>query len=536
MQQNRMPDQKVIVILLLFVGFFLFFYKVGDRDLWAPDEDEYAQMSREMIRSHNWVYPTVNGEPWAIKPALYNWLTGLISLPFGDVDEFRARFFSALSALGTFLLIYFLGRRMFSTTAGLLAASVLGTSILFLQYGRWAQTNMLSTFFATLAIFCFYRGYTDPAKRTVSYMIMYGAVGLGILTMGPVNLIMPGLVVFIFLVVVKDLRHIKDMKMIWGTLIVLIVAAPWYVIVSLGDGYASELLVKTNFSRFFNAWTHKRPFYYYIPGLTWAFLPWTLLLPGALHLAFSKRSRGQRRAIQFLLVWVISLLIFFSIAQTKRQQYILIIYPALALLVGYLGEMAIRHWSESYYRKAVTIPSVILAVVLAIVALAIPVGVALYLKSWLWMSLGASLIIGAAAVLLGVFARRRQVTQMLFLPALMVLVLTTYSVHTLVPAMESFKSPRPFCEKIKTYLEQGGKWAMFRFYRAAYVYYTDSFVKELEDEAALQAFLAQPTLALVAMKEKDYDYLKDALDGKAFLVMKDQIGHRPMVLIANRQL
>jgi hypothetical protein len=125
---------------------------------------------------------------------------------------------------------------------------------------------------------------------------------------------------------------------------------------------------------------------------------------------------------------------------------------------------------------------------------------------------------------------------MLFLPALMVLVLTTYSVHTLVPAMESFKSPRPFCEKIKTYLEQGGKWAMFRFYRAAYVYYTDSFVKELEDEAALQAFLAQPTLSLVAMKEKDYDYLKDALDGKAFLVMKDQIGHRPMVLIANRQL
>ncbi|MCP4622451.1 MAG: hypothetical protein GY850_02855, partial [bacterium] len=58
----------------MLVGFALFFYMVGDRDLWAPDEDEYAQMSREMIRFNNWAFPTVNGQPWAIKPVLYNWL------------------------------------------------------------------------------------------------------------------------------------------------------------------------------------------------------------------------------------------------------------------------------------------------------------------------------------------------------------------------------------------------------------------------------------------------------------------------------
>ena len=136
-----------ILILLLLVGFLLFFYKVGDRDLWAPDEDEYAQMSREMIRSGNWAFPTVNGQPWAIKPVLYNWLIALVSLPWDDVDEFRARIFSSLAALGTYLATFYLGRRAFSPLAGLLSAAVLGTSVLFLQYARWSQTNMLSTFF-----------------------------------------------------------------------------------------------------------------------------------------------------------------------------------------------------------------------------------------------------------------------------------------------------------------------------------------------------------------------------------------------------
>ena len=534
MQQRLQQNRKLIVILLLFVSFFLFFYKVGDRDLWAPDEDEYAQMSREMIRTNNWAFPTVNGEPWAIKPALYNWLTGLISLPYGDVDEFRARIFSSLSALGTILLVFFLGQRMFSLTAGLLAAGTLGTSILFLQYARWAQTNMLSTFFATLAIFLFYRGYTDPQKRSFSYLMMYVAVALGVLTMGPVNLVMPGLVVFFYLVVVKDLKHIKDLKLFWGILIFLTLTAPWYVMVSLGDGYASELLVKTNFTRFFNAWTHKRPFYYYIIGLPWAFLPWFLYLPGAVHLALTKRSQAHRNTMQFLLVWTISLLIFFSIAQTKRHQYILALYPALALLVGYLGDMAIRHWETPYYQKAIRIPSLILASLLILVTLALPVGAAVYLKPWLWASIGASLITGLFAGLIWFAWHRRQAFHLLVLPTLFITVMTVYSVQILVPKMELFKSPRPFCEKIKAQLEQGGQWAMYRFYRAAYVYYTDSFTKELEDVEALKAYLAQPTLSLVAMKEKDYNQLKDVLEGKAFLVFKDQIGHRPMVLIANR--
>jgi hypothetical protein len=114
-------------------------------------------------------------------------------------------------------------------------------------------------------------------------------------------------------------------------------------------------------------------------------------------------------------------------------------------------------------------------------------------------------------------------------------VFTLYAVQVLVPRMEIYKSPRPFCEQITARLAKGGQWAMYKFYRAAYVYYTDSFCKVLEDEKDLQAFLDQPTLSLVVMREKQYSRLDDALKAKTQLLFQDQIGHRAMVLISNRK-
>jgi len=527
--------QATILILLFCMGFLLFFYKVGDRDLWAPDEDEYAQMSREMIRYGNWIFPTVNGQPWAIKPVLYNWLIAAVALPGGDVDEFDARIFSALAALGTFLMTFFLGRRMFSTQAAILGATALGTSILFLKFARWSQTYMLSTFFAMLALFLFYRGYRSADKRTLSYLLMYAATGLGVLTMGPVNLVMPGLVVFLYLVVMKDLRHIKHLRLGWGILIFAAITAPWYVAVSLQGGYAFDLLVKTNVARYFNTWTHEQPFYYYLVGLPWAFAPWSLFLPGAFHLAFSRRSQQDRSALRFLLIWAIALFVFFSLSQAKRDEYILGLYPALALLVGYWGDKAIQHWPDKYYRKWLIVPSLILLGFMALATLALPAATGIFFKEWFGAALGVSVITGTCAALLWLAWRRNQARRLLFLPAALILVFTLYAVHVLIPKMEYYKSPRPFGAEIATRLATGGQWAMYKFYRAAYVYYADSFCKVLENENELRAFLDQPALSLVVMKEKQYTRLSDAFKATTQLVFKQNIGHRAMVLVSNRK-
>ncbi|MEE9496579.1 MAG: hypothetical protein V3V39_08635, partial [Desulfobacterales bacterium] len=372
-------------------------------------------------------------------------------------------------------------------------------------------------------------------KRTLSYLLMYASVGLGVLTMGPVNLIMPGMVIFFYLIVMKDFKHLKQLRLGWGILIFLAITMPWYILVSLKEGYGFDLLIKTNISRYFDTWTHAQPFYYYIIDFPWAFAPWSLFLPGALLLAFSKRVRDDRPAVKFLLVWVISLFLFFSFSQAKRPQYILAIYPAFALLVGYLGEKAVNFWREKYYQRMIIIPALIFGGFLALATIALPVIAGIFFKPWFTAALGVSIITGSFAVLLWLARRKNQPHQLLFLPAIFMLVFTLYSVHVLIPKMEYYKSPRPFGEEIAARLEKGGQWAMYRFYRAAYVYYTDSFCKVLKDEQELEAFLKQPTLSLVVLKEKHYEGLGDSLKEKTYVLTKRQIGHRLMVLISNQK-
>jgi len=528
-------QSKTLVILLLVVGFMLFVYKVGDRDLWAPDEDEYAQISREMIRTNNWVFPTVNGEPWTIKPVLYNWLVSAISLPWGDVDEFRARIFSSLAALGTVMVTFHLGKMAFTPLAGFLGALALATNILFLQHARWAQTYMLSTFFAALAIYLFYRGYRAENKRTLSYLLMYAAVGLGVLTMGPVNLAIPGLVIFFYLIVMKDLKHILNMRVVLGILIFSVITLPWYVLVSLKGEYGSELLISTNILRYFTPLHHAQPFYYYLKDLPWAFFPWSLFLPSAFLLTFSKRSQDVRESLRFLLVWVISLLVFFSISRGKRPQYILSIYPALALLVGYLGDRAVQLWQDRYYRKAINVPSLVLLGILTLITVTVPVAAGIYLKHGFSLAIGMSAIAGIFALLIWFAWRKKQAQQLMLLPAGFMLVFIIYGVHFFIPKMEEYKSPRLFCEEITKRVEKGADWAMYQFYRAAYVYYTDSFTKVLNTEEELNRFLNQPNRSIIAMRESGYQNLNESLKAKSYLIYQRKIGHRPMVLISNQR-
>jgi 4-amino-4-deoxy-L-arabinose transferase-like glycosyltransferase len=351
--------------------------------------------------------------------------------------------------------------------------------------------------------------------------------------MGPVNLVMPGLVIFLYLLVMKDLRHLRHLRLGWGILIFLAITAPWYVVVSLQKGYAFDLLIKTNISRYFHTWTHEQPFYYYLINLPWAFAPWSLFLPGAFHLAFSRRSLDDRKALRFLLVWAIGLFVFFSLSQAKRNEYLLGIYPALALLVGYLGDQAVRFWPDKYYRKTIVIPAIIILAFLTLATVGLPVTIGILFKEWFLAAIGVSVITGLFAILLYVAWRRNQSRRLILLPAAFILVFTLYAVHVLVPKLEFHKSPRPFCVEIAKRLEKGGKWAMYKFYRAAYVYYTDSFCKVLDSENDLRAFLDQPTLSLVVMKETQYTSLSDALRAETRLVFKQRVGHRAMVLISN---
>jgi hypothetical protein len=165
----------------------------------------------------------------------------------------------------------------------------------------------------------------------------------------------------------------------------------------------------------------------------------------------------------------------------------------------------------------------------------VPVAAAIVEPAYLPLGLGMSAITGMFALLLVLAWRKDRPKGLLVLPAAFMLALVLYGVHALIPRMESLKSPRPFCDKIVAYCDEGADWAMFRFYRATYVYYTDSFAEVLETERDLAHFMARTNHAVVIMKEKHFNALENP-DLKALpIIERANVGSKELVLLANRE-
>ena len=324
-----------VFLLLLLVSYPLFYHKLGERDLWSPDEDEYMLVNREMVLDGHWIYPTANGRPYSIKPPLLNWLGSLFAKAGGEVTEFTSRLPSAIAASGGLTILYLIGRMLFGHRAGFLSALIIATTPIYIEFGRWIQINMISTVILMATLGFFYWGYSDERKRNPAYLLMYVPAGLGTLNMGLVNVAMPAIVIGLYLIVLKDIKHLREMKIGWGILIYLAITAPWYVAVSLKGGYAHDLIMVTNFTRYFKEFAHVRPIYYYLTTTPPYFLPWLFFLPGVFYLCFSKHTKSDHRQLFYPFLWVVGLFIFFSMSKTKRSEYLLPIFPAMSLLVGY---------------------------------------------------------------------------------------------------------------------------------------------------------------------------------------------------------
>jgi 4-amino-4-deoxy-L-arabinose transferase-like glycosyltransferase len=141
-------------LLIALAGAAIFFAGLGSSRLWDEDEAEYSRCAREMTARSDWVVPTFNGEAWLEKPVLVYWLMiGSFRL-FGPT-EFAARFPSAVFAIGTALLTYSLGRRLFRPQVGFWAALILLSSLMFVVIARAATLDSTLIFFTTLSVLAY---------------------------------------------------------------------------------------------------------------------------------------------------------------------------------------------------------------------------------------------------------------------------------------------------------------------------------------------------------------------------------------------
>jgi 4-amino-4-deoxy-L-arabinose transferase-like glycosyltransferase len=323
------PTRATVLLLALVAALVLF--RLGALPLVGPDEPRYARVAVEMHRAGQWVRPTLQGQPWLEKPALYYWLAGAAYGLLGET-EVAARLPSLLAAVCLVACVIAVGRRLHDQASALHAGYILGTSLLFFAYARAASMDMLLAAAVTGAIG--FAGLRLLGLAGAGGMVAaWGCAGLAVLAKGPLGLLLPMLVVGGHVVLTRRWAALRDVLTPLGVFVFVAVAAPWYVLVwrDQGQHFVDVFLLDHNLQRFTSTiHRHPGPPWYYLPLLLAGFFPWSgLLLP-----AIARLWRERTPADVFVMAWLALPLVFFSLAGSKLPGYILPCLPPLALLAG----------------------------------------------------------------------------------------------------------------------------------------------------------------------------------------------------------
>lgn len=321
-------------ILLLLVCYLTFFRGLGDYGLWDPDEGRSGVIAKEIVNSGNWLTLTRNGEPYYDKPVLYFWLVAL-GIKILGLSELAVRLPSALAATLTVGIVFLWGLASGGWKRGLWGGLVLATSMEFVALGRFGNTDMVFTFFFTAALLSFL-WWKERGTRQIWPFYLF--LALASLTKGPVGVVLPFLILGITLGLRKKMALLREMHLLQGMGLVLLFSGSWYLVAALYDPeYIKTFLWDHNVLRFLTSRrgiSHPEPFYYLFVVFLGGFLPWIFFLP--VVLGDFRKSRGDEAGEKrlFLLVWAVTVLLFFSFARNKLGTYILPAFPPLALLTG----------------------------------------------------------------------------------------------------------------------------------------------------------------------------------------------------------
>jgi hypothetical protein len=322
-----------VVILLLSIWALFFVTGISSFSLFPPDEPKYAYASFKMLENGDFITPIFNDEPRFDKPPLIYWLIALSYSVFG-VSDWAARVPSIISMLGVLILIYLFCKKEFNHKTGMLAVLVFSSIFHVWVMARAVAPESALVLFEVIALYCFYKGIEESNKISVYWG--YLSLSLAFLAKGPVGVIIPLSIVGIYFVFRKGIRDtLKRVLNPVGILIFAVVGFPWYIVMlrKYGYTYFQEFFLFHNLYRFSGAARqHPFKFYYYIPifiGSLYLWLPFAQEIKDYIKGVFQNKSKEI-----FFVIWALFPLLFFSISVNKLHNYILIAYPAVAIVVG----------------------------------------------------------------------------------------------------------------------------------------------------------------------------------------------------------
>jgi len=490
---------------LYLIGFAsgLFLFGLGSRDFWAPVEPRYAEIARVMFLKNQWLVPTINGNLYTDKPILYFWLALISAKIFGAVNEWTVRLPAALGGVGFVMATYLIGRDLISSRVGFISAVILATTMRVLWEARWAHVD--TVFCALFALALYFGARTVFRKgRPSEILLVYLFVALATLAKGLIGVVLPGLILGCFILVRRDWSLIPRLKLHFGALIFLIVAGPWFYAVNhLTHGtWLADFIYIHHIQRYTAGAGHRQPFYYYLTTLPPDFLPWTIFIVPAIFAYRPLRSRFADPVVQFFLVWFSAVFLFFSLSDTKRDLYLLPLFPSIAFFLGvYFDDLIQGRIAQDFlYRGLIGC----FFALIAVVGLCAPAAAWFYYRGAWTAVVSVSVPLLIAGVFGMVYVRRLRALKVAITTAALMVVTVICTSIWLMPYLEIFKSPRSFSNQVRQIVPPSTTVYVYADTMNDFNYYTGrEIIPVLPDASAVDRLLRGNENAYLIIKERD---------------------------------
>jgi len=341
-------------ILILATLYVCYFSHLGAIGFVGPDEPRYAWIARDMTETGDWVTPRLYGKPWFEKPPLFYWGAALCFKLFG-VSEAAARLPSAISALLATLALAWLALRLYGAETARWLLLLLPTTVGMIGFSHAAATDMPFSAMLTTAMVCaavvlgLTRNENTPILPHTPWLalILFGFfLGLAVLAKGPAAIILSGGAIFFWALFTKRWRDAFRLLHPAAIASFCLTALPWYVLCARRNpDFFRIFIIEHNFKRFLTPeFQHTQPFWYYIPIVLLALLPWTpMLISVVRNLWIIRRVRSWRLSPSlFFASWIAFTLLFFSASNSKLPGYVLPAIPPVGLFVSQSISLRIR--------------------------------------------------------------------------------------------------------------------------------------------------------------------------------------------------
>ena len=530
-RKSPLNSSATYILVLSLLCLVLFFSRLGNHSLWDIDEGMHAATSKTMILSNDWITPEYNGENFYDKPALFNWFVAISFLIFG-FTEFAARLPAAIFGWGGVIITYYLGSKMFNARTGFFSALILATSAEYIMLSRAVVHDISLMFFITLALTLFYIGYQSEKKRHLKFLLGYAALGFATLAKGPVGLLLPVMVIGTFLIFKKNIKFVKKMQLGWGILLFVVIAAPWYTLICLQNpDYFEYFFLKQNFGSFFDDVhsRHPRPFHYYLPLLFGGFFPWSLFLPLVLYDAARGKIKTQRDGTLYVLIWFVAIFVFFSLASSKLGSYILPLFPALSLLVGFFWHELTTTPNRGYH-KAVLFSYIPVAVIFSgaliyllffsPLDLEIKFGFKLVHLKWVALLTSGISILALFALL------NRKYPMFFFINTALMVAAVVFAFQFVMPAIDPFRSTKNLAIKLDNILDPEENLLFYGREKDSALFYTNRKAIRLNYEQLRKLMNSDKTVYCIISRK---DWEEELADGEKFATIFFEDGDRMII-------